>query len=69
MSGSPTRAFHRLAEAFPRLTGDEFASLVEDVRAHGLREPIWLHSDGSILDGRNRYRSEVQGDDDAGAQQ
>lgn len=28
-----------------------------DIREHGLREPIWLHKDGSILDGRRRYRA------------
>ncbi len=49
--------FHPASEVFPLLEGQAFEDLVEDVRQHGVREPIWLHRDGRIIDGRNRYRA------------
>ena len=51
------KKFHPLADVFPLLDGEEFEALANDIKAHGLCESITLHPDGSILDGRNRYRA------------
>ncbi len=48
--------FHPLSELFPLMQGREFDELVADVKANGLREPIWTY-EGQILDGRNRWRA------------
>lgn len=44
---------HPAAEVFPMIKGRAFAELVEDVREHGVKEPI-VFWDGKLLDGRNR---------------
>ena len=53
--GKERLKFHPAADAFPLLKGEEFAALVASIKAVGLLNPITLHPDGSILDGRNRY--------------
>jgi ParB-like chromosome segregation protein Spo0J len=46
--------FHSVASIFPLMAEHELEELANDIRSHGLREPIWLHAD-QIIDGRNRY--------------
>jgi hypothetical protein len=48
-------SFHPVSEMFPLMKDADLALLVEDIRVNGLREPIWLHPDGRIIDGRNRH--------------
>lgn len=49
---------HPAADLFPMLTGTDLAELAEDIKQHGLIEPIWLYDNPEhgrvILDGRNR---------------
>ena len=49
------REFHPVANVFPLMGEAELEALAEDIRANGLREPVWLHRDGRIVDGRNRW--------------
>lgn len=49
--------FHEVANIFPLMQGEEFDTLCQDIEAKGLIEDIWLHPDGDIIDGRNRYRA------------
>jgi ParB/Sulfiredoxin domain len=45
---------HPFAEIFPLLDGPALEELTEDIKTHGLREPI-ITFRGAILDGRNRF--------------
>jgi len=47
---------HEVANIFPMMSEADLTNLADDIKEHGLREPIWLH-EGTIIDGRNRYRA------------
>ena len=47
---------HELSAAWPDYTEEEFTDLVEDVRVHGILNPIIVYED-KILDGWHRYRA------------
>jgi hypothetical protein len=47
--------FHDVADIFPLMDDRALTDLATDIAANGLREPIWLHPDGRIIDGRNRF--------------
>ena len=46
---------HPVAELFPLLDDHGLRELADDIRMHGLREPIATDEAGAIIDGRNRY--------------
>lgn len=46
--------FHEVSQIFPRMLDDEYRALVDDIRANGVREPIWMWR-GYCIDGRHRY--------------
>lgn len=48
--------YHDLANAFPMMSDDEFAALVEDIDKNGLLHPVVMF-EGKILDGRNRFEA------------
>ncbi len=69
---------HRFAEIFPMLPYDELNELAENIKHHGLLDPIIIY-ENDILDGRNRYAAckiagvapkmkLFQGDDEAALQ-
>ncbi len=45
---------HTLANIFPKMQEGEFEKLVEDVKANGVLEPIWIF-ENKIIDGRHRF--------------
>ncbi len=53
-SGDDIFTFHPISSAFPLMGQLEFNQLVASIRENGLQNPILLHTDGKIIDGRNR---------------
>ncbi len=49
--------FHPIANHWPLLEGRELQLLVEDIKAHGVLNPIWRDREGRIIDGRNRWNA------------
>ena len=47
---------HELCSLFPIMPQDQFDALVDDIKAHGQRDPVTLY-EGKILDGRHRYKA------------
>ena len=60
--GATTYTVHPLAKLFPLIFGDEFERLVDDMRAHGLRQPVLVTGETMIVDGRNRLRAALAAD-------
>ncbi|MCK1814617.1 DUF5131 family protein [Streptomyces sp. XM4011] len=49
---------HPFAELFPLIEGEEFDEMVQNIKEHGLQDPVLLNHDRTVLiDGRNRYRA------------
>ena len=48
---------HPVSDIFPMMQPDEFGELVNDIQTNGLHQPVIIHDDGRILDGRNRYKA------------
>lgn len=46
-----------LSSIMPDMPPDQFAELVEDIRANGLTEKLQLDADGKLLDGRHREKA------------
>lgn len=44
---------HPAAAMFPVIDPDNLRALAEDIKKHGLQEPVWTYQ-GQLLDGRNR---------------
>lgn len=47
---------HPLAEMFPLMDNESITALADDIKKHGLNQPILIH-EGLILDGRNRFKA------------
>ena len=50
-------AVHPLAAIFPMMSEGELQDLADDIKEHGLRQPIVIDADGVLIDGRNRLKA------------
>lgn len=50
-------SLHPVARLLPEMSAAEFAQFRESIRTSGQREPVTLHRDGRIIDGRHRARA------------
>lgn len=57
MAQAPSLQAHPVADLFPLMSEAEYGDLLADIRTHGLREAVWIHRDGRLIDGRNRHRA------------
>jgi len=57
---APAAEFHPVADIFPAMSDAEFRELVEDIREHGQREPVWILEDKRVIDGKHRVKACVE---------
>lgn len=54
------REYHEVSMIFPMMEEAEYQSLRDDIKKNGLLEPIWIDTDGKIIDGRNRHKACIE---------
>jgi DNA adenine methylase len=54
---APTRPDPNKYQLMPAYTDEQFAELKEDIRQHGVLQPIEFDTDGNLLDGHHRFRA------------
>lgn len=57
MTETATLTLHPVAEVMPEMCPEDYARLLEDIRRHGVREPILIDLEHRIIDGRHRWRA------------
>jgi ParB-like chromosome segregation protein Spo0J len=60
MSAPTTLPPHPLADLLPPMSQEDYEELRDSIRANGQREPITLHRDGRVLDGKHRDRACIE---------